>query len=287
MISNKVAIITGSSRGIGRAIALGLAKQKYNIVVASKSVYDTKELPGTIYSVADEVEKLGVRALPLILDVRNDYDIENVVKKTINRFGRIDVLVNNAGALWWKSIEDTPIKKYDLINAINARASFYLSKLCIPEMLKNDGGHIIMQSPPLTVGSTLAFPLSQFKGKTGYMISKLGMTMTALGIAEEYKGKKIAANTLWPMTPIESYALKNHKLGTPEHWRKEDILVDSVKRIIQEDPVSFSGNQLIDEIYLKSKGVTDFTKYQCVPGSEPPKLDNIQHMWNAGAISKI
>ena len=287
MISNKVALITGASRGIGRAIALGLAKENYNIVVASKTTKDTKELPGTIYSVAEEVEKLGVKALPFKLDVRNDQDMKDVVQKTMKEFGRIDVLINNAGALWWKSIEETPIKKYDLINSINSRASFYLSKLCIPEMEKNDGGHIIMQSPPLTVGSSLAFPVSHFHGKTGYMISKLGMTMTALGISEEYKGKNIAANTLWPMTPIESYALKNHKLGMPKHWRKEDIIVDAVKNIIQEDPVTFSGNQLIDELYLRSKGVDDFDQYQCVPGSEPPRLDNIQHLWNAGAVSKL
>ena len=115
-------------------------------------------------------------------------------------------------------------------------------------MLQNDsGGHIIMQSPPLT------FDNSVYKGKTAYMISKFGMTMSALGIAEEYKNDKIAANTLWPMTPIESYALKNHNLGTPEMWRKEDIMVDSVNNIVDEDPISFSGNQLIDELYLKSK----------------------------------
>ena len=129
MLTNKVALITGSSRGIGRAIALGLAKENYNIVVASKSITDTKELPGTIYSVADEVEKLGVKALLLKLDVRNDSDMKEVVEQTVKQFGRLDVLVNNAGALWWKSIEETPIKKYDLINSINARASFYLSKL--------------------------------------------------------------------------------------------------------------------------------------------------------------
>lgn len=283
MITNKVALITGASRGIGRAIALGLAQENYNIVVASKTIHDTKELPGTIYSVADEIEKLNVKALPIKLDVRSDDDIQNVVDQTMKNFGRIDVLVNNAGALWWKDILDTPSNKYDLINSVNSRASFELSKLCIPEMLKNDkGGHIIMQSPPITAGNQLAFPLSQLKGKTAYMISKLGMTMTALGIAEEFKHDKIAANTLWPMTPIESYALKNHKLGSPKHWRKEDIMVDCVKNMVRENPEKFSGNQLIDELYLRALGINNFDKYQCVPGHEPPKLNQVQHLWNAG-----
>jgi len=275
-MQNKVAIVTGASRGIGRALALGLAKKNYNIVIASKSITDSKKLPGTIYSVADEVEQLGTKALPIQVDVRNEDELQNLVNQTKDNFGRIDVLINNAGALWWKNIIDTPLKKYDLINSVNSRASFALSQLCIPEMLKNDsGGHIIMQSPPLV------FDNSIFKGKTAYMISKLGMTMSALGIAEEYKNDKIAANTLWPMTPIESYALKNHNLGTPEMWRKEDIIVDSVNSIIEEDPVTFSGNQLIDELYLRSKGLEDFSKYQCIEGSEPPKMHEIQHLWKS------
>jgi citronellol/citronellal dehydrogenase len=277
---NKVAIITGASRGLGRAISLGLAKNNYNIVVAAKSVKETKELPGSIYTVSKEIEDLGSNALPIKTDLMKHNDIENLVEKTINKFGRIDVVINNAGALWWKDIENTPIKRYDLINNINSRASFYLSRLCIPHMEKNDsGGHIIMQSPPLSFNNKLAFPHSMFKNKTAYMISKLGMTMTALGIAEEYKEKNIAANTLWPMTPIESYALINNNLGTKKMWRKQDIIVDSINNIIKEDPTVFSGNQLIDEQYLKSKGITDFTKYQCVPGFEPPKMTEIDHLW--------
>ena len=136
-----------------------------------------------------------------------------------------------------------------------------------------------MHSPPLYFNNNLAFPHSMFKNKTAYMISKLGMTMTALGIAEEYKGKNIAANTLWPMTPIESYALINNNLGTQKMWRKQDIIVDSINNIIEEDPSTFSGNQLIDEQYLRSKGEIDFSKYQCVPGHEPPRMTDIDHLW--------
>ncbi|VVU95682.1 short chain dehydrogenase [seawater metagenome] len=281
-MTNKVAIITGASRGIGRAIALGLGKNNYNIVVASKSITDSEKLPGTIHSVAQEIKELGSDALAVQTDVRKEGQIEELVEKTMDKFGRIDAVINNAGALWWRNIKDTPISKYSLINDVNSKASYHLAQLCIPHMEKNDeGGHIIMQSPPLTIGKNLAFDTSMFAGKTAYMISKLGMTMTALGIAEEYKGKNIAANSLWPMTPIESYALKNYNLGKPEHWRKPDILVDCVLNILKQDPNKFSGNQLIDEEFLKYLGETDFSKYQCVPGSEPPKMADIQDMWKS------
>ena len=283
-MNNKVAIITGASRGIGRAIALGLAKNHFNIVIASKSLESTDLLPGSINTVAKEVESLGVKSLAVKTNVRNEEANENLINKTLEKFGRIDVLINNAGALWWKDIKKTPVEKYDLINDINSKASYHLSQLCIPHMEKNsDGGHIIMQSPPLTnpLNNQLAFSLSNFKGKTAYMISKLGMTMTALGIAQEFEGKNIAANTLWPMTPIESYALKNYNLGKPEMWRKTDIIVDSILKIVEKDPNHFSGNQLIDELFLRSEGETDFDKYQCVPGSEPPKMADIQEMWNS------
>ena len=146
---NKVALVTGGSRGIGRAICLGLAKKGYNVVVAAKSVNENPKLPGTIFSVADEVKNLGVDALPVKADMRYTEDIDNLVNQIDDTYSRLDVLVNNAGALWWKDIKNTPIEKYDLINNINSRASFYLSKKCFPLMEKNDGGHIIMQSPPL------------------------------------------------------------------------------------------------------------------------------------------
>ena len=144
---NKVAIITGSTRGIGRHLALTLAKNGYNITVTGKSTKSTKNLPGSIYSVADEVSELGSEALPIKLDVRNANEIENCVKQTYDKWGRIDVLINNAGALWWKPIKDTPANKYDLINSINSRASFLMARETIPYMLKNDGGHIINFSP--------------------------------------------------------------------------------------------------------------------------------------------
>ncbi len=277
---NKVAIITGSTRGIGRHLALTLAKNGYNITVTGKSTTSTKNLPGSIYTVADEVSELGSDALPIKLDVRNIDEIENCVKQTYDKWGRIDVLINNAGALWWKPIKDTPAKKYDLINSVNSRASFLMAREAIPYMLKNDGGHIINFSPPIM--SLLIRSYAPLKNKTAYLISKMGMTLGMLGISREYMGYNIASNSLWPLRPVESYALINNNLGDYKSWYKQDIISDSVMHILAEDKMTFTGNQLVDEEYLKHKGVIDFTKYRCDPNYEPPKLDEIHHLWDTG-----
>ena len=180
----KVAIITGSTRGIGKHIALTLAKNGYNIAVTGKSVKSEKKLPGNIYSVSDEIKDLGADAIPIKLDVRNEEEIEKCVRETYNKWGRIDVLINNAGALWWNSIEDTPAKKYDLINSVNSRGSFLMAKETIPFMKKNTGGHIINFSPPIVPIINQGYmPL---KNKTAYMISKLGMTLGMLEIGRAH-----------------------------------------------------------------------------------------------------
>ena len=208
-------------------------------------------------------------AMPL--DVRDVSQMKKVVKEIITTYGKIDAVIHNAGALHWKSIEQTYYNNYDLINSINSRASFLLSQMCLKYM-KHDGyGHIIMHSPPLPNSKDTEI----YKNKTAYMISKLGMTMTAMGISSEYKGTGVAANTIWPSTPIESFATKNHDLGDEKMWRKPDIISDAILEILKEDPKEFTGNQLIDEGYLRTKGVEDFSKYQCVKGCEPPKLMDV------------
>ena len=269
---NKVALVTGASRGIGRVICHKLAENGYNVVVTAKSVTENENLPGTIFSVNDEIQKnYNVQSMALPLDVRNYDMMQNTVDKIISDFGRIDLLVNNAGALWWKPVLETPVNRYDLINDINVRASFLLSHLCIPHMIKQEFGHIIMHSPPLNDCLTNSI----YKNKTGYMISKYGMTMTAMGIAEEFRNKNISANTIWPNTAIDSFATRNNALGNKTMWRKPDIIADAIVKIADEDPSKFYGHQLIDEDYLRSKGVNDFSKYQSVSGCEPPKLIDI------------
>ena len=273
---NKIALITGSSRGIGRSIALGLANKGYNIVLAAKSVRESDNLPGTIYSVAEEIEKIGVKALPIKTDLRKIEDIKNLTNNINKEFGKLDVLVNNAGALWWKPVEDTPIEKYDLINDINVRASYALSRECIP-LMKCNGGHIIMHSPPLP--DTVSDYVNNLNGKVGYMISKWGMTMTALGLSRELADYDIACNTIWPMTAIKSSVTRNYKLGNETLWRKDKIIVDCIEKIVDEDKQIFTGLQLIDELYLRSKGIEDFSEYQCVSGFEPPKLTSLNHLF--------
>jgi len=280
MLKGRVAIITGATRGIGRSIALTLAKQGCNIVVAGKSIKHTENLPGTIYTVSDEIKNYGNYgsiALPVQVDVRDKHSLETLVLKTINKFGKVDILINNAGVLWWKSMLKTPVEKYDLVNDVNSRAAYTLSQLCLPHMLDNKWGHIIMQSPPFTP-TYVNFIINsrKIRGMTAYMTSKLGMSITARGIAQELGGTGVAANTLWPMTQIESYALINNNFGNKKSWRKPDILSDAVMHILQENPKLFTGNCLIDEDYLRSKGVNDFTKYQCVPGYEPHQLNNLR-----------
>ena len=265
---NKVAFITGASRGIGRAIAHRLAREGCHIVVAAKSVEDNPKLPGTIYSVADELKKYNVKTLPVQLDVRDAENIKNAVDYVKKEMGGVDILINNAGALWWKSIIETDIKKYNLINNINSRASFLLAKECLPNMIENNWGHIVMHSPPLPDPKEFM----HYSKKTAYLISKYGMTMAAMGIAAEFRDTGIAANSVWPATPIQSAAVENTALGNPKMWRKPEIIADTIAHIVNEDPKTFSGNQLIDEDYLMTKGVNDFRDYQCVSGYEPPKL---------------
>ena len=271
-LSGKVAIITGASRGIGRACALALAKQGIYTVIAAKSTQNTDILPGTIYSVSEECSKY-TKSLPYQLDLRYPETAKECIDFTVKNFGNVDILINNASALWWKSITKTPLSKYDLINNVNAKGSFAMVQACLPYMEDKNWGHIINMSPPITIGN--------FSNKTAYYISKYGMSLVALGVAHEYEGKGIAGNTLWPATIIESFASINHNLGNEKMWRKPEIIADAVLNILLEDPKTFTGNMLIDEHYLRSKGITDFIKYRCHPDFEPPMLDLFDNETNS------
>jgi citronellol/citronellal dehydrogenase len=259
----KVAVITGASRGIGRALALGLVRDGFRVVVAAKSVESTEKLPGSIHTVVREVEALGGEALPIQVDVRDEAQVEAMAARTVERFGRIDVLINNAGALYWQSLRETPAKKLDLVMAVNARAAFLCCRAVLPAMMRQ-GGHIINMSPPLD--------LTMVPGRIAYAISKLGMTLLTHGLAEEVRSHCVAVNSLWPATIIESQASINSNLGTRAMWRKPDILVDAVRRLVCKDPAEFTGRALIDEDFLRAEGVTDFGGYACVPGTDPPRL---------------
>src|SRR5207244_104075 len=178
------------------------------------------------------------------------------------RFGRIDILVNNAGALFWKPLRETPAKRFDLVMAVNARAAFLCSRAVLPAMIEGRFGHIVNMSPPLD--------LAMVPGRIAYAISKLGMTMLTHGLAEEVRAHNIAVNSLWPVTIIESQASINHNLGTPAMWRKPEILADCVLRLLGKEPGELTGQALLDEDFLRAEGETDFSRYACVPGTEPP-----------------
>jgi citronellol/citronellal dehydrogenase len=264
-LRDRVVFITGASRGIGKAIALTCAREGADIVVAAKTdVAQNERLPGTIHDVADEVTALGRKALAIKLDVRDADACEAAVAHAIERFGRIDALVNNAGALWWADVIETPVKKFDLIMGINVRAAFVLSRAVLPHMMKRRWGHIVMMSPPVDA--------SACAHHGAYAVSKFGMTMIADAIAEEAADCNVTAHALWPATAIESYATINFGLGGPELWRKADILADATLALLAREPSSRRGKAWIDEELLRLEGVTDFTKYRCMPEAEPPKF---------------
>ena len=215
--SRRRGTLTNTSTHLTCIYRLALADRGVNIVVAAKSTVETPGLAGTVYSVAEEVEKRGVKALPFGVDVRDHDRVQDMIDTASRELGAVTICINNASALWWKSIEETPMERYDLINQINARGTFSVTRACLPYMREEGWGHVVTQSPPIV--------LNKMAGMTAYNMSKFGMTLTALGVAQEYPGM-IAGNSIWPTTLIESAATVNHSLGEPKHWRKADILVD-------------------------------------------------------------
>jgi citronellol/citronellal dehydrogenase len=263
-LTDRVAVITGASRGIGRALALGLAQAGCRVVIAAKTTQPSERLPGSIHTVAAEVEALGGEALPLQVDVRDADQVEALAARTLERFGRIDILINNAGALWWRPLLETPAQRFDLVLGVNARAAFLCCRAVLPAMIGRRWGHIVNLSPPLD--------LAMVPGRIAYAISKLGMTLLTHGLAAEVRPHNIAVNSLWPVTIIESQASINWGLGTPAQWRKPGILVDCVLRLVGKEPGALTGRALLDEDFLRAEGVTDFSGYACVPGTEPPRM---------------
>lgn len=266
-LKGRVAIITGSTRGIGKECALTLAREGCHIVVAAKSTQEAPGLPGTIYSVAAEIEALGVRALPVRTDVLDASSLERCVDATIRTFGRLDIVINNASALWWQPIEDTPVKKFDLMTRLNARGSFILARLALPHMKRNNFGRVICMSPPISTEYTA------YKGMTAYFMSKFGMSMVALGVAAENEGYDITGNALWPATVIESQAAINFDLGERRLWRRATVLADAACAIVC-DPMC-NGRMLIDDEYLVERGLdpeVDLRHYRYDKDYDPPRL---------------
>lgn len=261
ILEGRVAVITGASRGIGKALALRLAQEGADLVVAAKSEQSTADLPGSIYETAEAVRALGRRALPVKVDVRQEAEIAAMVEAAAAEFGRIDILINNAGALWWQPVLETPAKRFDLLMQVNVRAAFLCSHYVLPYMQRQRWGHIITVAPPI---STSANP-----GMVAYMIAKMGMARLAIGIAEEHRADNIGSNSLWPVTPIETAAVIKNHLGDRSQWRTPEIMCDAVMAILSQEPSACTGRQLLDEEILREAGVTDFDRYWCE--GKPPQ----------------
>jgi citronellol/citronellal dehydrogenase len=247
-LDGRVAVVTGSSRGIGRAMALRLAAEGAAVVVTGKTEHATEKLPGTIHSVAEEITAAGGRARAVHLDVRREADVVAMVERTVEEFGRLDILVNNAGALWWKPLMETPLKRYDLMWEVNVRGAFMCAQQALPHMIRNGWGHIVMCSPPI---GTEPNP-----GYVAYMTTKMGMTRLAIGIAAEHRGDNVTCNSLWPVTLIESLATINYSVGDRSQWRSPDILSDALMEIVVTEPRELTGRQLLDEPFLRERGWT-------------------------------
>lgn len=263
-LRGKTIFITGASRGIGRAIALRCARDGANVVVTAKSAEAHPKLPGTIHSVAAEVEAAGGKALAIQLDVRDDAAIAVAVQNAVKHFGGIDILVNNASAIQLTGTLETPAKRFDLMFGVNVRGTFLCSQAAIPYLLKAANPHILNLSPPL------AMQEKWFKDHVAYTMAKYGMSQCTLGMAAEFRAQGIAVNSLWPRTTIATAAIEMH--FPPEILkasRKPDIMADAAYAIFLRDSRSASGQFFIDEAVLREEGVTDFDGYALNPGVRP------------------
>ena len=260
-LNGKTVFITGASRGIGLAIALRAARDGANIAIAAKTAEPHKHLPGTIYTAAAEIEKAGGKALPLIVDVRDEASVYDAVEKTLAAFGGIDICVNNASAIQMTGTLATDMKRYDLMNQVNARGTFLTSKACIPHLMKSANPHVLMLSPPLDMSPRW------FEGHTAYTMAKFGMSMCVLGMAAEFKADGIAFNALWPRTGIATAAIKFALAGEEgmKQCRTPEIMADAAHAIFVKSAREFTGNFLIDDSFLYAEGERDFDKYRVDP----------------------
>jgi len=260
-LAGKTLFITGASRGIGLAIGLRAARDGANVVIAAKTAEPHPKLPGTIYTAAEEIEKAGGKALPLVVDVRDETAVSGAIDKSVETFGGLDIVVNNASAISLTPTPMTDMKRFDLMHQINTRGTYMVSKYAIPHLEKARNPHILMLSPPLDMKE------KWFAPHLAYSLAKYGMSLCVLGLAGELRGRGIAVNALWPRTTIATSAVKN-LLGGDEivqASRTPEILADAAHAIFLKPAAGFSGHFLIDDVFLSEEGVTDFEKYRVDP----------------------
>ena len=262
-LHGKTILITGASRGIGREIAIRCAKDGANLILGAKTLEPDPKLPGTLLSVAKEVEDAGGRAVPVKVDVRDEAQVHEMVEKGAREFGGIDALINNAGAIFLAGTAETPMKRFDLMHQVNVRAVFLCTQACLPYLKQSENAHVINLSPPFSLDT------KWYAGHLGYSLSKYGMTLCTLGMAAEFKPFKISVNSLWPRKIIGTAATKM-LLGEQglTAARLPAIMADAAYEILTTPAMKLTGQTLIDEDFLKTRGVTDFKRYACKPGVE-------------------
>lgn len=262
-LRNKTIFITGGSRGIGRAIALKCAADGANIVIAAKTDTPHPKLPGTIHTVAQEIETAGGHCLPLKMDARDEDQVKTAIATTVEKFGGIDILVNNASAINLTGTLQTPMSRFDLMMSVNMRATFATCQAALPHLMKAENPHILTLSPPLNMDP------KWFKNHVAYTMSKYGMSMCMLGLAEEFRDHGVACNALWPVTVIATDAFKAIDPNIPtDNMRKPEIVADAAYAIFQQPSRNCTGNFFTDEQVLKENGVTDFSSYAMKDGAK-------------------
>ena len=263
ILKGRTIFITGASRGIGHAIGLRAARDGANIVIAAKTAEPHPKLPGTIFTAAEAMREAGGQALPVVMDIRSDEQIQAAVEKTVETFGGIDILVNNASAISLTGTLETPMKRFDLMHQINARGTFAVSQACLPFLLKSDHAHILNISPPLNMSPRW------FQNHCAYTMAKYGMSMCVLGMSEEFRDRGVGVNALWPRTGIATAAIRM-LLGDAgiASSRKPEIMADAAHAILVRDPKTCTGNFFIDDEVLREEGIDDFDRYAVQPGTE-------------------
>jgi len=262
-LEGKTLFITGASRGIGKAIALRAAEDGANVVIVAKTARPHPTLPGTIYTAAEEIEAVGGKALPVMTNIQREDQVLAAVDQAVERFGGIDILVNNASAISLTGTRETPMKRFDLMWSVNARGTYLCSKVCLPHLEKADNPHILNLSPPLSLDP------KWFKNNCAYTMAKYGMSMCVLGMAEEFRSAGIAVNALWPRTAIDTAAIV--MLGgavRPQNCRSPRIVADAAHEILTRDSRTSTGNFFVDDEVLAQAGVTDFDAYKVDPEGE-------------------
>lgn len=257
-LAGRTILMSGGSRGIGLAIAVRAAADGANVALLAKTDKPDPRLPGTIHTAAEEIERAGGKALPIVGDVRDDDQVAAAVAATVERFGGIDVVVNNASAINLASIGDLPAKRYDLMLDINARGTFLLTSLALPHLLASTNPHVLTLSPPLDMDRRW------LRDHAPYTVSKYAMTMLTLGVAEHYRDRGVAANCLWPQTTIATAAIMNIVGGEAAMAvsRRPEIMADAAHEVLVKPAADYSGQTLIDEDVLRAAGTTDFARYR-------------------------